>query len=461
MQETHIAGDKGAPRNRRYVYLGILCLFMILHQADRAIMSVAGEAVKVDLKLTDSQIGWLGGLAYSIVYSTLAIPIARLADRFDRWRIISVCLLIWTGMTASCAAATTFIHLFLARMGVGMGEAGCSPCSQSLVSDYFDGKQRASALSLLFASISVGGLIGASGGGWMVQHHGWQAAFVVMALPGVLLGLACLIGMKDAYRGKRATAVAEPEQVPGLGEVLRVMTGSKALVHMVIGATIVMVGLYSLIQFSVPYFVRLHALSYSQAGILYGLIFGLLAAVGAVAGGLICDGLKNWGQARYPLVAAVGMFLAAPLYMAGFLQPKVLPLAILLGLAAACHSAILGPTFAFVHEIVTTRMRATATALVFLTIGLIGGVGPLLTGMLVDWRAQSLFSAAHGGIFALDCPGGRAPVGAVEGLSQNCASALTTATRDAIIATCVLFIWSGAHYAYAAIRLRRDALNRS
>jgi MFS family permease len=185
--------------------LGLLLATYTFNFIDRTIIATIGQAIKVDLKLTDTQLGLLGGLYFALLYTLLGIPIARMAERWNRVTIISVSLVIWSGFTALCGSAASFAQLALYRFGVGVGEAGCSPPSHSLISDYYAPKQRASALSIYSFGIPLGTMFGAVAGGWLAQEFSWRVAFVIVGLPGILLAVI----VKLVSRSRRA-AIPRP-----------------------------------------------------------------------------------------------------------------------------------------------------------------------------------------------------------------------------------------------------------
>jgi MFS family permease len=181
--------------------LGLLLATYTFNFIDRTIIATIGQAIKVDLKLTDTQLGLLGGLYFALLYTLLGIPIARMAERWNRVTIISVSLVIWSGFTALCGSASSFAQLALYRFGVGVGEAGCSPPSHSLISDYYEPKKRASALSIYSFGIPLGTMFGAVAGGWLAQEFSWRVAFVIVGLPGIILAVLVKLIVKEPPRG--------------------------------------------------------------------------------------------------------------------------------------------------------------------------------------------------------------------------------------------------------------------
>ncbi|MBP7704657.1 MAG: MFS transporter [Caulobacter sp.] len=455
---------------------------------DRTIIATIGQAIKVDLKLTDTQLGLLGGLYFALLYTTLGIPIARLAERKSRVNIIAWSLVIWSGFTALCGAAQSFVQLAILRFGVGIGEAGCSPPSHSLISDYFEPKKRATALSIYAFGIPLGTMVGAIAGGWLTQEFSWRVAFVIVGVPGIILAIIFKLVVKEPARGHSELPehpLTEEEVNPApapkpfsLGEefrelwaVTKVLFTKWPVLHMVLGVTIASFGSYGSGAFVPAYFVRQFGLDYTQVGLITGLLTGFSAGVGTLLGGFIAD----WGAKRnvrwYALTPAWGLLIATPIYIAAYLQNDWKIAAAILLIPGIFHYTYLGPTFGVVQNSVPTYRRATATALLFFFLNLIAlGGGPVFTGWLIDHLAQYNFNTpghqvmsflgAFGGgeaaaDFATACPGGAAPEGSSAELVANCKSSLNMASRQGIIISLCFYAWASLHYFLAAIGMTK------
>ena len=274
----------------RSTILALLVLVYTFNFIDRMIVATLGQAIKVDLQITDAQLGLLQGLAFAIFFTTLGIPLGRLAEHVSRVNIITVCLALWSGMTALCGAAGNYTHLFLCRMGVGIGEAGCSPPAHSLITDMYAERTRATALSIYSLGIPLGTMVGAMAGGWIADELGWRQAFLIVGLPGIVLALVFKIVVKEPQRGLadgvRPNLAAAP---PPLGEVVRQLFGNRSFVHILVGATLIGFVAYGTGTFTQPYFHRAFGLSYTQVGLIFGLIGGAAAAAGTVLGGIASD----------------------------------------------------------------------------------------------------------------------------------------------------------------------------
>ena len=472
--------------------LAFLLLAYTFNFIDRTIIATIGQAIKVDLKITDTQLGLLGGLSFAVLYTLLGIPIARLAERWNRVTIISLALVVWSGFTVACGFAGNFLSLLAMRVGVGVGEAGCSPPSHSLISDYVEPKRRASALSIYAFGIPLGSMIGAVAGGWLAKTYGWRIAFMVVGAPGVVLALLVKLLVKEPPRGHSdpverpvlpediaAEAADAPRgawlwtEVRELAAVTRDLFSHWPVLNMVLGVTFTSVAGYGVGQFSSPYFIRTFALDYATVGLVFGLVAGFSSGVGTLAGGFVSDWAGRRNARWYALTPAIGLAIAAPIYVLAYRQPDWKVAAAILLIPGIFHYTYLGPTFGVVQNVVETRRRATATAVLFLFLNIIAlGGGPLFTGWLIDQFGQYDFT--HAGVrrilpalrgiaagrpatehFATLCPGGAAPKGAPAAEAAHCHEALVSATRQGILLTIGFYAWGAFHYLLGSFGLAR------
>jgi len=444
------------------VVLSLLLLTYTFNFIDRTIVATIGQAIKVDLKLTDTQLGLLGGLSFAVLYTLLGLPIARLAERKNRVSIIAISMVVWSAFTVACGFAGSFVQLLAMRVGVGVGEAGCSPPSHSLVSDYYEPKRRATALSVYAFGIPLGGMIGAVAGGWLAKNFGWRVAFMAVGAPGVIMALIVKLVVKEPPRGHSdpADLVHVPvapfsisAEFRELGAVTKSLFGSWPIFNMVMGITLVSFAGYGIGQFSGPYFIRTFDLDYATVGLIFGLVGGISAGIGTLVGGVVSDRASRWGTQWYALTPAIGVAIAAPLYLLAYTRPDWRLAAAILLLPGIFAYTYLGPTFAVVQNVVETRRRATATAVLFLFLNIIAlGGGPLFTGWVIDHLAQGLF---HAGAFATQCPGGAAPHGSTATLAAQCKTALLGGTRQGIVVTIGFYVWGAVHYFLASFGLAK------
>lgn len=438
----------------------LLLLVYTFNFIDRTIVATLGQAIKVDLRISDAQLGLLQGLAFAIFYTTLGIPLARLAERVNRINLIAICLALWSGMTALCGAAANYTQLFLYRMGVGIGEAGCSPPAHSLITDLYPAKFRATALSIYSLGIPLGTMFGAVAGGWIADDLGWRMAFLVVGLPGVLLAVVLKLVIREPPRGFADHVRPAPHAPPPpLRDVIRRLFGNSSFVHILTGATLIGFVGYGTGTFTQPYFHRAFGLSYTQIGLIFGLIGGVAAGAGTIMGGVASDWAGRRALSWYALIPGFSALLAAPGYIYAFTRGSPAIAVICLIFPTFLHYMYIGPTLGVMHNLVAPRMRATATSLFFFIVNLVGlGAGPYVTGMLNDHFAQREFVQSLGGVFAESCPGGIAPIGGSDVLIQECGRASVQGTRTGIVIMTTALVWAALHYFLSAKTLRRDLI---
>ncbi|WOX07043.1 spinster family MFS transporter [Microbulbifer pacificus] len=438
--------------SRRKTMLVLLLLIYTSNFVDRSILATLGQAIKIDLQISDAQLGLLQGLAFALFYTALGIPLARLSERVNRVTLISVCLTVWSAMTALCGAAQNFFQLFLARVGVGIGEAGCTPPAHSLISDMYGAKQRATALAVYSIGIPLGVMIGAVSGGWLTENFNWRVAMVVVGLPGVLLALIFQLVAREPVRGSADQSVAAAKEAPpSIGETARHLFGNKAFFHITIGATLVGFVGYGTGTFAQVFFIRMFDLGYAELGLAFGLIGGVSAGIGTVLGGVLSDWSGKRHLSWYALLPAIGLLIATPAYIFAFTRDSWMFAVWCMLIPGLFHYAYIGPTLGVMHNLATPRMRATATALFFVVVNLVGlGIGPYFTGLVIDFATQAQFSGLGFGDFISSCPGGIAPQDATGALREACHDASAIGTRNGIVMVLLIFIWAAAHYFIAA-----------
>lgn len=464
----------------RNTVLWLLVLAYTFNFIDRTIISTIATAIKADLKLTDQQLGWLTGLSFALLYTALGIPLARLAERASRVNIITIAIVVWSVFTALCGTATTYVHLLLYRVGVGVGEAGLSPPAHSLISDYFEPKKRASALSIYAFGIPLGTMFGAMAGGWIAENLSWQAAFMAVGLPGVLVAIAIKLVIKEPPRGwadkqlalaaespaalgREASEAGAPTDAPAAAppSILAVgkrLFGSWGMFHMCAGITVASFAGYGTGNYVPAYFIREFGLGLGVVGMAVGLIAGLSNGAGTLLGGYLTDWASKRSLRWYALVPAIGLILATPLYILAYTRDSYQLAWLILLVPGILHYTYLGPTFGVVQNAMDTRMRATAVALLFFVLNLIAlGFGPPFCGWCIDQFARAAFTAkGMAGDFLTACPGGTAPDGSAPELAAACKAAMREGTRAGIVSNLLIYAWAGVHYLLAAITLPRD-----
>ncbi|HIE89248.1 MAG: MFS transporter [bacterium] len=370
--------------------LGVLVVVYVFNFIDRQILAILAPAIRDELLLSDTQIGALSGVAFGIFYATLGIPIARLADRYSRVSIISICLSIWSLMTAFSGLATNFIQLLIARIGVGIGEAGGSPPSHSLLADYFAPGKRATALGIYALGIPVGILFGNLAGGWIGEIFGWRQAFFLVGIPGIILAIILKLTVKEPPRGYSEEKPADTSTVP-FRTVLKTMWGYKSFKYISLGAgTQAFVG-YGAIAWMPSFLVRAHDLSIGEVGTALGLIIGFFGGIGTLLSGVIGDKLGAKNVKYYMLVPAYGFLIAVPAGAAVFLVDELYLVLAIYTIPVFLINLYTGPTFAMTQSLAPLAMRAAASALLLFIINIIGLVfGPTTVGIISDLLQSSM-----------------------------------------------------------------------
>lgn len=390
-------GPAANPRYRTYV-LVLLMVIYTFNFIDRQILAILAPYIQAEMNFTDSQLGLLGGPAFAIVYSTLAIPIAWLADRMSRVSIIGVSLAVWSAFTALCGLAGSFWMLFGFRMGVGVGEAGGVAPSYSLVADYFPKEQRARALAVYSFGVPIGTALGYLFGGLLAAMIDWRMAFIVVGLAGILLAPLLKLTVKDPVRGgfdRVASPETEgvvapapaPEKAASFGEVWSVLLRKSSFWFLAFGAACSSVYGYGA-AFWLPSFLQR---SLGMEGVERAWYIAGIAFIGGTAGiwfgGWLADKLgKGAKKAWYPLVPAICFVIAVPMFfLAMNVESKALAFALFL-IPQALSLAWLGPVVTAVQHLVPARMRSTASASFLLINNLVGiGLGIYLLGAISDY----------------------------------------------------------------------------
>jgi predicted MFS family arabinose efflux permease len=369
---------------RSYVLIMLMCVSM-LNFVDRQILAILLEPIKAEFDLSDTKLGFLTGFSFALFYSIMGIPLARLADRSSRRNLIAWVIVVWSAMTALCGAAVGYVSLLLARIGVGIGEAGSFPAGSSLISDYFEPARRATALSIQSIGVYVGILFGFLLGGWINQYFGWRAAFVVVGLPGILFALLFWLTVKEPPRGGME-GHASTEAPPKLKETLQYLWSKRAYRHLPFAAGFYAFVAYGSMTWVPSFFIRSYGMSSAEIGTWLALTVGIAGGAGCYAGGMLSDRLASAGDKRwYAWVPAGSVILSIPFVLGMYLVPD--PRAALLISIGAWFlgNSWLGPLIATIHGVTTPRMRALSVAIMMFVNNLLGiGLGPQVVGMLSD-----------------------------------------------------------------------------
>ncbi len=377
----------GVTPRARTITLTLLTITYFFSYMDRQILSILLEDIKADLLLSDTQLGVLSGLAFALFYATLGIPVAWLADRKNRRNIIAIALALWSGATALCGFAQNFVQLLLARIGVGIGEAGSSPPSHSMIADLYGPEKRAGALAIYSLGVTLGAAMGTILGGTIAHYFGWRMAFFVIGLPGILLAVAVRLFAIEPPRGlSDAGQLVEDDSSPSLADGFRAIWASRAARHLIAGVTITSMVGYGLTFWGPAYYIRSFGFDTLQIAVYIAPILAVAGVVGTVGGGKLADYCATrWGLHSQSWMIAILKSVALPFLFALYLLQDAW---IALGayfIALLFQTCYLGPTFALIQGLAPLKMRALWAAITLLVINLIGlGAGPTAIGILSD-----------------------------------------------------------------------------
>jgi MFS family permease len=391
-----LAKPEAANLYRNYV-LAMLTLVYVFNFIDRQLLVILQESIKKELHLSDTQLGFLTGFAFAIFYVLLGIPIARMADKGSRRNTVTASLALWSVMTAVSGRARNFVQLALARIGVGVGEAGCSPPAHAMISDYFPPARRSTALSIYSAGIYFGILIGFLMGGYLNQHLGWRVAFYAVGVPGVIFSVLVYATVKEPRRGATDEGVSgqrvSGERGTGEGvsfwEGVKKLYAIKTFVWLALGASLHVFCIYGLLNWAPSFLIRLHGMK--SPGLVLGPIFGIGGALGSFAGGALTDHFGKRDRRLYVKIPAFAILLSVFLAAGAIFAQSTTLCLVCLGGCVAMQSTYLGPSITIAHSLVPASMRSFTSAVFFLAINLIGlGCGPTVVGLLSDKLAPSL-----------------------------------------------------------------------
>lgn len=381
------------PVSKRYraVVLGMLLLVYTFNFIDRQILGILAGPIKAELGLSDSQLGLLGGIAFAALYSTLAIPLAMLADRTSRTWVITGSLALWSGFTALCGMATSFWQLFAARLGVGVGEAGGVAPSYAVIAEYFPPEERARAMSVYSLGIPLGAAIGVLFGGYVAATVDWRAAFIVIGLLGVLIAPIFRLVVHEPKRAAAKSSDATSDEA-STRSVFSVLVAKKSFWLLALGAASSSMLGYGLAFWFPQLLQRSFGLNLVETSQFYGALLLIGGVIGMLAGGALADRLGQRDRANYARLPAIAFLFAVPLFAGGIISGSVAFAFALFLLPQALAYIWLGPVITAVQHLVPAPMRATASASFLLINNLVGiGGGIFALGALSD-----ALTATHG-----------------------------------------------------------------
>jgi predicted MFS family arabinose efflux permease len=437
--QVNAHGGFGSTNYRAYA-LGALLFVYVFEVIDRILLSMVQEQVRVELSLSDFQLGMLGGPAFVILYVLCTIPIARLGESGNRITIVATGAAVWSAATAACGFTTSFVQLLLARMFVGIGEAACVPSS------HFPSDKRASALAIFGLAMPVGILLAAFGGGWLAQKFDWRTMFMLLGGAGVAAALLLKLTVKDPGRS------IQQAETPSFRVTLKSLGSKRSYWHAIIGGSLLAVFGASNTNFFVSYTIRQYGLDIGQATFGFGILFGFGVAGGIFGGGYLTDKL----QARYPRVIAwlpaCGLLLAVPLYLIAFFQTSYPGACVFFFAGLVCQFLHNAPMFAVAQQVAEPRMRATASAIAMLALTLVGyGFGPPLVGAIADHYSAQL--ATNAGLTMQMCTANPTIAG--------CGAIGAAGLRAGLIVALMFALWGAVHFWLVGRTYGEDRFDKS
>jgi MFS family permease len=499
---------------RTYVLI-VLTMVYTLNFIDRNLLGVVSQPVIAEFGLSDSQFGFLAGPPFALFYAIMGIPIAMMADRFNRVVIISVCIAIWSVATALCGLAqdvtiggvfiSGFLFLLMSRVLVAIGEAGSTPPSNSILGDYYRPRARAAALGIFAMGVTLGGALANAFGGTIAGLHGpsfgnwlnsiglsgvsamfdwskiegWRIAFIMIGAPGVLIALLCLLTVKEPPRGYSDPPGTPKAEKASILETLKELLPKPTFWFMAIGAALVAFVGYGHFTFQAPMAQRVSGIGTREFALNFGVQLALLSAVGTFLGGWLTEKLSPRFNRAVAIIPGIGLLLAIPLYVSGFylidqtvitetesggkqLSGHYGALAVW-GLGAMCHYAYLGAQYTIGQGVVSARGRASAIAILLLLVALIGnGIGPQIVGILSDvFMGNQIADSGMGDTLTNEICRARDLSNLAPDAQAVCRKAYGEGLRQSLVAVTLVFIPAAILFFLSAVTLKKDMIAKT
>ena len=367
----------------RRIALLVLIVVSVFNYLDRTVISILQVPIKRDLSLSDAQLGALTGLAFALFYSTLGVPIARLADRYSRRFVIAGSLLLWSAMTAVSGFAGSFAMLVFFRIGVALGEAGSIPASHSMLADYYPPERRATALGIWGLALPIGVMLGYLSGGWLAQAIDWRAALWIIGGIGVLLAPIVVMTLREPVRG-RYDAGPTPDAMPWR-DGLRLMARRPSLLLLFAGGAMNNFVLSVALNWNAPFYARVHGMKLGDVATALSLMTGIGGGIGILLGGWLTDRIGTDSPQRRPILTGIALIAVTPAALVQVLVPSVTVSLIACAVTIMLLFFYYAPIIAMTQTLVPASIRAFTSSILLLSVNLIGlGLGPWLTGLLSD-----------------------------------------------------------------------------
>lgn len=372
--------------------LAVLCFVYILNFLDRQLLSILSKPIQDDLGVSDGQLGRLGGLYFALFYCTISIPVGWLADRGNRVRVLALACAIWSAATVACGLSRTYPQLVMARMVVGVGEAGGAPPSYSIVSDYFPPEKRGQALALFSLGVPLGQALGVAFGAKIAASYDWRDAFVWLGAVGIFAALAVFLLVKEPKRGamdptpKQVETVSAAEEAAKFGATFKMFFGRPVLFLTALASGGAAFVGYALLNFTTLFLMREKGMTLEQIAIYYALLLGVCMGAGGYASGWLVDKLGQKSKQAYALVPAVALAIAIPFFIGFVRAPDWQTAMWFLTVPTFMNIFYLAPAIAIVQNAVKANQRTMSGALLLLLLNMIGlGLGPTFLGGMSDY----------------------------------------------------------------------------
>ncbi len=362
----------------------VLFAINLMNFFDRQIIGGVAEGIRREWTLSDTALGLLGTV-FTLLYAVVGLPLGRLSDRKERRLILAAGVFVWSVLTAASGVARSFAQLIVARLGVGVGEATCSPASTSLLGDFFPAGLRARAMAVWMLGLPIGLGLANVAGGWILQNWGWRNAFYVAAAPGILCALFAMF-IREPARGMTEAHAVGARRRPGNPYLL--VLGTPTMLWVIVSGALHNFNMYALGAFVAPYLVRFHRMTFLDAGWVSAFVYGFSGVVGLTVGGVLADRLHARRVDGRLIVGTAAIVICAPLILLGLMRPRgdVLGFALLVGTGAGVMFAYYSTVYSTIHDVIEPALRGTAMALYFFAMYVLGAsMGPVGTGLASDY----------------------------------------------------------------------------
>ncbi|MGB3627719.1 MAG: MFS transporter [Henriciella sp.] len=423
---------------------------------DRILISVVSVPIINEFQLSQFQFGLLSGIGFALFYTLLGIPIANLSERVSRKLIIGVCVILWSLATVLCGFTTGFVTLLLARMLVGVGEAGCTPPANSMISDYYAPSARPTALGIYAMGVTAGGVLAQVFGGFILDYFTWREAFIFVGAPGILLGIVFLLTVKEPPRGHSDPAGTVKVERASFRDAMREIVSKRTFWIMTAGATIAAFAGYALVGLQPQHVVFTHGYTPAQTALMFMAPVGLAGTLGAFLGGYLTERASRSSATAATWVPGIAFLICAPIYASAFLVGNSTLMLILLMSASTLQYFYLGAQYNIAQAVVSLRVRATSVAILLFVVNLIGyGAGPPALGIVADIMSSNWIGAAGlTGQITASCS--LTDPGLTEELIASCREARAHGVKWACVVATGLFVLAGLFFLASGRTFIRD-----